>query len=591
MMNTTGPARHHRLLARLDPLLPTGVGVPEADPETRGRARLLLLFGVLASVLGAAGSLAQALSGHPGRSLLLLGCSVAALGSLAIPLWSDRLRGAASSLCAVLFVALVVSPLLAGPRHAPIGAAMIPWLATALGGPRVGLVWTGLVAVSLGLLAFTLSADPTLAATVGQTAILSGMLGLGCAVAGLIRALAREEDLDSRERGAHDRRQRERAQTTDQATRELFKTVFSQAPAILVLSDFESGRIQNVNESFERLLGWSLEESRGKTLTELNGWSSPDDRHLLSEQLLRDGLSKNVEIPLRTRSGENLWMLVTASRIELEGRSHLLAEGIDITPRKRAEQALERTRQQLEKRVSRRTEELRESRNELRRQQPLATVGSLAAGIAHQINNPIASIKAAAEYALLTSEASDSDGIRLQALRTAISEADRCGRVVRNVLKFSRREPTARWVEDLNDLVERAGTLARPYLEQAGGSLELRIHPEPLAARISPIEIEQSIVHLLRNAAEALEGSGSIQLSTRQREDVAEIEIADDGRGIPPEDRERVLEPFYTTRLALGGSGLGLAFVQDVIREHGGELRIDSTPQKGTRIRLRLPLA
>ncbi len=584
----TGAARYHRSLDRLDPLLPTRV--LEADPETRGRARLLLLLVVLASVLGASSSLGQALYGHPGRSLLLLGCSAAALASLAIPFWSGRLRGAASSFCAVLFVGLVVTPMLGDPKHAPIGAAMIPLLASALGGLRVGLVWTGLVVVALGLLAFTTSDDSTLAGTIGQTAILAAAIGLVSTVFGLVRARATNEDLDSRERGSRDRRQRDRARTTDQATRELFKTVFSQAPAILVLSDFDSGRIQDVNESFERLIGWTLEEARGRTLTELNGWSSPDDRHLLAERLLRDGLSKNVEIPLRTRSGETLWLLVTASRIELEGRSHLLAQGIDITPRKRAERALGRTRTQLEKLVSRRTEELRESRNELRRQRQLATVGSLAAGVAHQINNPIASIKAAAEYALLVGDAPDSSPIRLQALQTAIAEADRCGRIVRNVLKFSRREPTARWVEDLNEIAQRAATLTRTDVDQAGGSLGIQIHPAPLPARISPIEIEQAIVHLLRNAAEALEGGGGIQLSTRRREDVAEIEIADEGRGIPPEDRERVLQPFYTTRLALGGSGLGLSFVQDVIREHGGELHIDSTPGKGTRIRVQLPL-
>jgi PAS domain S-box-containing protein len=585
----TGVTSCHGSLARVDALLPAWIrGV---DAETRGRARLLLSLVVVIALLGATSGLAQAIQGHRSQSLLLIGCSAAALATLAIPARSGRLRGASSSFCTILFVALVGTSMLAGaPKHAPIGAAMIPFLATMLGGRSVGLVWTGLVVVALGLLALATSGDPVLTSMVWQTAILTVAIGLGSALFELVRVQARNEALESLERKAQDHSQRDRERTTDQAIRELFKTVFSQAPAILVLSDFDSGRIQNVNESFERLLGWTLEEARGRTLTELNGWSSPDDRHLLSEHLLRDGLSKNVEIPLRTRSGDTLWMWVTASRIELEGRSHLLAQGIDITQRKRAERALEQTRTQLEERVSRRTEELEESRNELRRQRQLATVGNLAAGIAHQINNPIASIKAAAEYALLMSDAPDSNAVRMQALRTAIAEADRCGRIVRNVLKFSRREPTARWVEDLNEIVQRAATLIRPYLEQAGGSLELRTHPTPLPTRISPIEVEQAVVHLLRNAAEALEGGGEIQLSTRRREDVVEIEIADDGRGIPPEDRERVLQPFYTTRLALGGTGLGLSFVHDVIREHGGELRIESTPEKGTRIRIQLPL-
>jgi len=430
----------------------------------------------------------------------------------------------------------------------------------------------------------------TLAGILWQTAMLSTALGLGAALFERVRAKTRHEARDSLERRDRDHRDEDRATAEGETIQELFTAVFSQAPAVLLLSDFESGQIQDVNESFERLLGWSLEEAQGRTFTELNGWSSPNDRDLLSERLLRDGLSKDVEIPFRNRSGDTLWLLVTASRIEIQGRSHLLAQGIDITQRKRAERALEETQRQLEERVSRRTEQLRESRMELRRQHQLATLGTLAAGIAHQINNPIASIKAAAEYALLASDATDSSLVRTQALRTAISEAERCGRIVQNVLRFSRREPTAKWAEDLNEIVQRAATLTRPYVEGAGGSLALRVQAAPLPARISPIEIEQAIVHLLRNAAEALEGGGRIQLSTRRREDVAEIEIVDDGRGIPPEDRERVLQPFYTTRLALGGTGLGLPFVHDVIREHGGELQIESTSEKGTRIRVQLPL-
>jgi len=132
---------------------------------------------------------------------------------------------------------------------------------------------------------------------------------------------------------------------------------------------------------------------------------------------------------------------------------------------------------------------------------------------AHQINNPIASIMASAEYALLAAPESDDGGtaIRDEALRSVISEAARCGQIVRNVLRFARQQPTARWIEDLVPLVGRTATLCRDDVADHGGELQISLHDTRLPALVSPIEIEQVLVNLIRNAAEALEGSGIVR--------------------------------------------------------------------------------
>jgi PAS domain S-box-containing protein len=167
-------------------------------------------------------------------------------------------------------------------------------------------------------------------------------------------------------------------------------------PAMLILSELATGRIVDVNECFERLSGWTLAEVRGRTLSELKAWGSVEDRQRLLTTMLDRGQTLDVEILMRTKSGGEIWLLAAADILEMNGSQLVLAQGVDITDRKRAEQALARSRQLLEDRVVERSERLRASQLELRRQRQLASIGTLAAGVAHQINNPIASIMASA---------------------------------------------------------------------------------------------------------------------------------------------------------------------------------------------------
>jgi signal transduction histidine kinase len=283
-------------------------------------------------------------------------------------------------------------------------------------------------------------------------------------------------------------------------------------------------------------------------------------------------------------------LLASADILERDGHSHVFAQGVDITERKRANDTLDRYRLLLEERVEERSEQLRDSRLQLRDQQQLAAVGTLAAGLAHQINNPIGSMLAAAELALLNDEEPDREELRTRALVTTVDEARRCGRIVSNMLKFSRHEPTAKWVEDLNDIVRRAAELTRQYVTKTGGTLEVKLNPGALPARVSPIDIEQVLVNLIRNAAESSERGANVIVSTQEHGGGMSIEVADDGDGVAPEDRDHVFAPFFTTRLESGGSGLGLSVAQGIVVDHGGTIEFNCEPEKGTRVVVRIPL-
>ena len=114
--------------------------------------------------------------------------------------------------------------------------------------------------------------------------------------------------------------------------------------------------------------------------------------------------------------------------------------------------------------------------------------------------------------------------------------------------------------------------------------------PQPLLARISPIEVEQAIVNVLRNAIESRERDAAISLTLSHRDKTAEIEILDDGQGIAAADRDHLFEPFFSTRTRVGGTGLGLSVAHGVMMDHGGQIRIESVPGEGTRVVISLPI-
>lgn len=251
---------------------------------------------------------------------------------------------------------------------------------------------------------------------------------------------------------------------------------------------------------------------------------------------------------------------------------------------------LEQYRAALEARLVAQSEELRSSLVRLDEHKRLVAVGTLAAGMAHQINNPVGAIAMAAEFALLGRGDRNAAAIGEEALTTVLEEARRCGRIVKSVLQFARDEPAAKWVESLTPTVLRATRLTRDYVVSRGGRLDVKLSDDPLSVEMSPIDVEQAIINLIRNASESRSGGANVEVETVRVGSEACVFVADDGNGIDAELRARVLEPFFTTRVADGGSGLGLSVVHGIVTDHGGRLEIEGRPNGGTRICLRLPV-
>ncbi|HVU89323.1 MAG TPA: ATP-binding protein [Pirellulales bacterium] len=246
-------------------------------------------------------------------------------------------------------------------------------------------------------------------------------------------------------------------------------------------------------------------------------------------------------------------------------------------------------REELERLVTERTRQLADSREQLRHSERLASVGTLAAGIAHEINNPVGMMLLSAEQLLATSPAEEESVAHLA--HDIINNAKRCGQIVKNVLRFAQHDSAEHRADDINAVVRSAVELVRSYAEQEGGLIRLELATDLPQVLLNRVELEQALVNLIRNGIEAAsERPTQVTISTTSTGSRVRITVSDNGRGIETEYRARVFDPFFTTRQGGGGTGLGLSLVYGIVTDHGGTIRIESPSEGGTSMIVELPI-
>ena len=217
----------------------------------------------------------------------------------------------------------------------------------------------------------------------------------------------------------------------------------------------------------------------------------------------------------------------------------------------------------------------------------LANLGRITAGVAHEVKNPLNSMRIWLEN--LKASLPDVDGLPLQAVRVLDNEIDRLDSVVKRFLDFTRPPEMHQQESRLEEILEEVLAVERPEFDKANIKLESRLDAGVGNVLVDRPLLKQALLNLLVNALDAMPGGGQLFVALRRRGEMAEIEIRDTGRGIAPEHRQRIFQLFFTTRP--GGSGIGLASTFRTIQLHNGSIAFDSEVGRGTTFRIGLPLA
>jgi two-component system NtrC family sensor kinase len=357
-------------------------------------------------------------------------------------------------------------------------------------------------------------------------------------------------------------------------TKEFLGKVIQSSASAIVAAD-RSGNILIMNEAAENLFGYSFEEANRLQSVESiypPGKAREIMRMLRDESLGGKGKLPSTEFTILSSKGEEIPVMITAS-IMYEGDREVATMGIFNDLRERL--AVEK--------------ELKETQIQLAQSEKMASMGQLAAGVAHEINNPLTGILF---YAGLALETLDEANPIKENLGFIIEDVHRCKTIVKNLLAYSRRTNPAKNIIQLNTLVDQGLNLIRDQRLFGNIIVKKELSGEMMLIHADTNQLIQVIINLVMNAGDAMEGAGVLALrSYRDKPNKkAYLEVSDSGSGIPEENLPRIFDPFFTTKEPGKGTGLGLSTSYGIIRENGGRISVKETGPEGTTFLLELPL-
>jgi PAS domain S-box-containing protein len=349
---------------------------------------------------------------------------------------------------------------------------------------------------------------------------------------------------------------------------------------IVAITD-QRGIINYVNDQFCRISKYSREELLGQDHRLINsGYHSKEFIRELWTTIAGGKVWKG-ELRNRAKDGSIYWVDTTIVPFLDSDRKpyQYVAIRHDITQLKLAE------------------EKIQQQAAELHRAAQLSFIGELAAGLAHEIKNPLAGIQGAVDILIRRRDRNDPE---VEALTGIRQQVERIDGTVRALLDRARPRPLQSERTSLTELTTRAVNVARAQLIARAGAHEVRIRftppDEDIVLVVDPSLIEDAVLNLIINAIEALEADGAVSIrigcsetdSDPDSQEEAFIEVSDTGRGIGEEDLKRIFNPFFTT--TTGGTGLGLPAVRRIVRVHGGRVAVDSKVGRGSTFTIHLPL-
>ena len=364
----------------------------------------------------------------------------------------------------------------------------------------------------------------------------------------------------------------------ERSLKELADIKFALDQSTIVAITDQRGIINYVNDEFCRISKYSRDELLGQDHRMINsGYHSKEFIRGLWTTIASGKVWKD-ELRNRANDGSIYWVDTTiVPFLNSDGKPYqYVAIRHDITSRKLAE------------------EQVLQQAAELQRATQLSFVGELAAGLAHEIKNPLAGIQGAVDILIRRRDKNDPEREALEGMR---HEVERIDSTVRALLDRARPRLVSVKLSSLTDVVSRAVDLARAQLTVAAtpdNQIKIEFEPpvNPIEVPLDPAQLEDAVLNLIINAIESVDGDGYVKIRVAandgvELEEEATIEVSDNGRGISEEDLSRIFNPFFTT--TAGGTGLGLPAVRRIARAHGGRIEVRSTLGKGSTFIIHLP--
>jgi len=345
------------------------------------------------------------------------------------------------------------------------------------------------------------------------------------------------------------------------------RAITEGVPLSIVISAVHEPLVIFVNERAKQTLGLAAGQHGAPVLAV---WKHPEHRLELAGRVDAEGVVDAFETTFIRPDGRELPALVSARRIEHQGRPAVLAAITDVT-RQRAAEA-----------------EIALQREALHQSEKMTALGSLLAGVAHELNNPLSVVVG---YSSMLTELSRDPAVTDRAAKIHAA-AERCSRIVRTFLAMARKRPPTRGAVDLNAVVTSALELAAYGLRSAGVRVETDLSPDLPVVWGDEDQMHQVVTNLVVNAQQALvlvEPPRRLTVTTRAKDGFVEIVVADNGPGMSADVSARIFEPFFTTKEAGVGTGVGLSVCKAIVTAHEGRISAEGSPGAGTSITVLLP--
>jgi PAS domain S-box-containing protein len=357
-------------------------------------------------------------------------------------------------------------------------------------------------------------------------------------------------------------------------TKEFFENVIQSSASAIVAAD-RTGTILFMNRAAEDLFGYAAEDVLGTKSVEQvypAGKAREIMRKMQDETIGGEGKLPPTKITIINASGEEIPVEITAAII-YEGDREVATMGIYNDLRERL--AVER--------------KLKEAQAQVAHSEKMASLGQLAAGVAHEINNPLTGILLYANMVL--ERLKKSDPFR-EDLEYVVEDTMRCKNIVKNLLAYSRQTNPSKEILQMNTLVEQSLNLIREQELFMNIEVIKEMSGDTMLVHADKNQLCQAIINLVINAADAMERKGSLTFRTYRDKPARRVylEISDTGSGIPEENVSKIFDPFFTTKGLGKGTGLGLSTAYGLVKENGGDISVRETSAEGTTFLLDLPL-